>query len=179
MEWTSWTDWLALAGGVLQCFGLWLIVLEIVRTENRTFPERQHRARRALDRLRARWPPWKKPTPVEGRSVSINLSPARAHASGELTLTVVPADLLARVQALEERVTQLHGEQQVAMDALRDPMTKSDDLLGQRIANLANDVNAARDEDRAALDESLARQKLYTGMFVVGTLLATLASVYA
>lgn len=89
--------------------------------------------------------------------------PARAHASGELTLTVVPADLLARVQALEERVTQLHGEQQVAMDALRDPMTKSDDLLGQRIANLANDVNAARDEDRAALDESLARQKLYTG----------------
>ena len=76
-------------------------------------------------------------------------------------------------------MTQLHGEQQVAMDALRDPMTKSDDLLGQRIANLANDVNAARDEDRAALDESLARQKLYTGMFVVGTLLATLASVYA
>ena len=155
MEWTSWTDWLALAGGVLQCFGLWLIVLEIVRTENRTFPERQHRARRALDRLRA-------PT-RRGNSPSQWCPP-----------TCSPA-----YRRWRERVTQLHGEQQVAMDALRDRMTKSDDLLGQRIANLANDVNAARDEDRAALDESLARQKLYTGMFVVGTLLATLASVYA
>ena len=73
----------------------------------------------------------------------------------------------------------LHAEQQTAMDALRERVTRGDELLGQRIANLANDVYAARDEDRAALDELLARQKLYTGMFVAGTILATAASVYA
>jgi hypothetical protein len=88
------------------------------------------------------------------------------------------ADPLARIEALEQHVTKLHAEQQAAVDALRDRMTESDHLLGQRIANLANDVYRARDEDRAALDESLARQKLYTGMFVVGTVLATVASVY-
>jgi hypothetical protein len=174
-----WTDWLALIGGVLQCFGLWLTVMEIVRTENRTFPERKHRVRRALARLRAWWPPWRKPVRVHG-SAAISLSGAGGiHASGEATVTVVPADPLARLVALEQRVTQLHAEQQAAMDALRDRMTESDQLLGQRIANLSNEVYAARDEDRAALDESLARQKVYTGMFIVGTILATVASVYA
>jgi hypothetical protein len=176
----SWTDWLAVIGGLLQCLGLGLTVMEIVRTENRVFPERTHRARRALARLSAWWPPWQKPVPVHSRTVLLSgTAGGRAGASGEVTVTSVPADPLARIEALEQRVTTLHAEQQAALGVLRDRMTESDQLLGQRIANLANDVYAARDEDRGALDESLARQKIYTGTFIVGTILATVASVYA
>jgi hypothetical protein len=154
-------------------------VVEIVRTENRTFPERKHRARRALVRLRAWWPPWREDTTVVSRSVSIRTTGGGATATGgEASVTVMPADPLVRIEALEQRVTELHAEQQAAVDALRERMTESDHLLGQRIANLANDVYRARDEDRTALDESLARQKVYTGMFVTGTVLATIASVY-
>lgn len=89
------------------------------------------------------------------------------------------ADAIARIQALERRVEWQRVEQQAALEALRESTTKETHLLGQRIANLANDVYRARDEDRAALDESLARQKVYTGMFIFGTVLATVASVYA
>jgi hypothetical protein len=179
MDWSSWTDWLALIGGVLQCFGLWLTVVEIVRTENRTFPERKDRARRAIVRLRAWWPPWRKDATVHARSAWISATGGGATATGgQADVTVVPADPLARIDALEKRVAKLHAEQQAAVDALRKRMTESDELLGQRIANLANDIYRARDEDKAALDESLARQKGYTAMFVAGTVLATFASVY-
>lgn len=53
VDWASWTDWLALTGGVPQGFGLGLTVREIIRTEDRTFPERKHRVRRLLARVRA------------------------------------------------------------------------------------------------------------------------------
>jgi hypothetical protein len=183
MDWCSWTDWLTLIGGVFQCAGLVLTVLEIIRTENSAFPERNHRVRRAFDRFRAWWPPWRtRRTTHVGRSVRLSgTAGGTSRASGTATVTraVDPTDAIARLDELEQRVARLHGEQQAALNSLREQARAETNVLGQRIANLANDVYGSRDQDRAALDESLARQKLYTGLFVLGTILATIGSLYA
>jgi hypothetical protein len=155
--------------------------VEVIRTEDRNFPERKHRVRRALARVRRWWPPWRRSKAVHvTRTVELSgTSSGGSTTTGEVTVGIDPNDAIARLDELEQRVTRLHAEQQAALDAQRARADKSANLLGQRIANLANDVYGAREQDRSALQESLLWQKRYTGVFIFGTVLATVGSVYA
>jgi outer membrane murein-binding lipoprotein Lpp len=182
VDWSCWTDWLAVVGGVLQGGGLWLTVVEIIRTENRTFPERRHRVRRWLQRAHNAMPWRRGKRRVVGRSVSVGAADSIELAESAHVAKIPaidPDDLRARIDQLEKDLEAHARDSRAAVAEVRRYADARDKLLGQRIANLANDVYGARDEDRAMLDESLARQKVGTAMFIIGTLLATVASVYA
>ena len=151
-----------LVGGVLQCFGLAFTVVEIVRTENREFPDRKHRVRRFTAKVRSgwRWPPWRKPETMRvSTSAKTGSMGAGAAMGGAVEVTTIDgADVRARLDHLERRLARSEEVQQRRLDALRDSVKRETDTLGQRIANLANDVYGAQSEQRAALEESLARQ---------------------
>jgi hypothetical protein len=164
-------DILTLTGGLCEAAGIALTVRELVRVENRTFPERRSRILRAWRRAQA----W-----LRGeRSTTVQLMGGDVAAAGEAASLridldpVDPDDLKARIARLETVVDRRDLEHREALTNVQKSVSALERRLAERFDAIEHRLARERDEERALLRDSLTMQKGYVLLFSVGVALTT------
>jgi hypothetical protein len=168
-------DTLTILGGVCEASGIVLTVRELVRVEDRAFPERRNRVLRAWRWIERR---------VLGRhpaTVYVDAMEGAAAAEGKLTLSVTrapaPDDLRARLEWLERVVADHHREHSEAIERVEARVTVVSEEHTRRLADLRSALERERREEREALRDSLTLQWAYALLFAFGAALSTIGGV--
>jgi len=169
-------DALTVAGGTFEAAGILLTVRELVRVEDREFPEKRNRPLRAW-----RWVQVKlgltKPVVANfvGASDSFSFSD---HASVRVGRAEVdPDDLKARIARLEQVVDDRERENAAALAEVRGRVETLARRHDERLTQLEGRLESERQQERAALRDSLTLQKAYALLFAFGAVLSTVGGV--
>jgi hypothetical protein len=166
---------LTICGGLFEAGGIGLTVREVVRVEDRAFPERRGRLLRAWRRMRARLSGESRTIHVSGidsavaigGSVSVRVDRGAAH----------PEDLKARIDRLEKLVDDRDREHRGAVERVEQRIVEVQRELGERVDELVAERSRKDTEDHEALADSLALQKAGAVLFIVGAFLSAAGGV--
>ena len=170
-------DTLTILGGICEASGIVLTVRELVRVEDRAFPERRNRLVRALRWVQRRVLRRRPPPQVASLS---GIASASSSASGALTVergAVAPDDLRARLDRLERVVEDRHREHRAAIERVEARLTAASEEHTRRVAELRAELERERREEREALRDSLTLQWAYALLFAFGAAMSTIGGV--
>jgi hypothetical protein len=163
---------LTILGGAAQVGGFGLTFYELLRTQQREFPEYvpvPHRALRWVARTR----------PTQARAVEIDLAPARASSSGSPRIDIQrgPGDgATGRLERLENEMADLRRRQEDDHTELQRRITGTSADVMRTATATQTQLNELEARRRESLRKALFFEKLGVVFFVVGTVLSVLGS---
>ena len=173
------SDMFIVWGGLCEAAGIVLTVRELVRVEDRAFPERRAR----LLRL------WRKPQARLGleRSTTVHVRSIDSAIAVDSALSIRvdrgqvddPDDVAARIARLEQVVDDRDREHREAVQRLEGRVADVERRHAERVDALEQRLAREREDERAALCDSLTLQKGYAGLFAFGVVLTTWGSLIA
>jgi hypothetical protein len=169
-------DALTVAGGVFEAAGILLTVRELVRVEDRAFPERRNRPLRAWRWMQRRLG-FTRPVEAEFRGDADSGTMSESAAVRREYPPADPDDLRARLDRLEQLVDARDDEHRAATEEVRRRGEELARGLDQRLGQLEGRIAGERANERGALRDSLALQKAYALLFAFGAVLSTVGGV--
>lgn len=167
---------LTIAGGTLEAVGLYITARELLATERREFPERQHLVRRALAGAVARVRRYFAPEP---QAHTVHLT-GRASATGGAHGIVTtghagpPRTLEERLADLERLVDALGTQTRKDLAELRGELQRGDREVLDALGALEAEIETREQRRRDYLGESLTREKTGLMLLAIGLTVSTL-----
>jgi hypothetical protein len=170
-------DTFTVLGGLCEATAILLTVRELVRVEDRAFPERRNRAVRAWRWVQRRILRRKGPPTVVNVDAAVGVGTAGGASVSVTRGPVRPDDLKARLDRLERVVDDRHREHSEAIARVESRVSAVADEYQRRIADLRSELERERREEREALRDSLTLQWAYALLFAFGAALSTVGGV--